>query len=129
MSHFTNMKTCFHNLDYLEKALNKLEIKHNRKLNDNYSKSEKFNLIINQSNNHDIMFNWNDKEYELVIDSSFWEQDYPVEIFIDKIARQYANEVIVNEGEKLGFQPVKYQQNRDGSNTVVLERWNNAKKS
>jgi len=35
-----------------------------------------------------------------------------------------ASEVIVSESQKLGFQPVKYQQNQDGSNTVVLERWN-----
>jgi len=49
---------------------------------------------------------------------------YPLESFIDKIAQQYASEVIVSESQKLGFQPVKYQQNQDGSNTVVLERWN-----
>ena len=81
---------------------------------------------MNQSNGHDIMFNWNGKEYELIVDISFWKQVCPVETFIDKIAQQYANEVIISEGEKLGFQPVKYQQNRDGSKTVVLERWNNA---
>ena len=126
MSHFTNMKTCFHNLDYLEKALNKLKINNYRKLNENNLQQEKFNLVMNQSNGHDIMFNWNGKEYELIVDTSFWEQDCPVETFIDKIAQQYANEVIISEGEKLGFQPVKYQQNQDGSKTLVLERWNNA---
>ena len=31
MSHFTNMKTRFQNLAYLEKALNRLDILHNRK--------------------------------------------------------------------------------------------------
>ena len=55
---------------------------------------------------------------------SFWEQPYPVESFIDKVAQQYAGEVIIGESQKLGFQAVKYQQNSDGSNTVVLERWN-----
>ena len=125
MSHFTNMKTHFHNLDYLEKALNKLEINNYRSLNENDLQQEKFNLIINQSNGHDIMFNWSGEEYELIVDTSFWKQDCPVETFIDKIAQQYANEVIISEGEKLGFQPVKYQQNQDGSKTLVLERWNN----
>jgi hypothetical protein len=33
-------------------------------------------------------------------------------------------EVIIGESEKIGFQPIKYQQNADGSNTLVLERWN-----
>jgi hypothetical protein len=72
---------------------------------------------------------WNGQEYELVVDMSFWEQPYPIESFIDKIAQQYAGEVIIGESQKIGFQPIKYQQNADGSNTLVLERWNNQKKS
>ena len=120
MSHFTNMKTSFQNLTYLEKALNKLEILHQKQKNT--TKLEKSNLIINQSNGYDIEFSWNGQEYELVVDMSFWEQPYPVESFIDKVAQQYAGEVIIGESQKLGFQPVKYQQNNDGSNTVVLER-------
>ena len=122
MSHFTNMKTSFQNLTYLEKALNKLEILHQKQKS--ITGSEKSNLIINQSNGYDIEFAWNGQEYELVVDMSFWEQPYPVESFIDKVAQQYAGEVIIGESQKLGFQPVKYQQNSDGSNTVVLERWN-----
>lgn len=122
MSHFTNMKTSFQNLTYLEKALNKLEIVHKKQ--ETTTELSKSNLIINQSNGYDIEFAWNGDEYELVVDMSFWEQPYPIESFIDKIAQQYASEVIVSESQKLGFQPVKYQQNLDGSNTVVLERWN-----
>ena len=122
MSHFTNMKTSFQNLTYLQTALNKLEIKYQKKqLN---TELEKDSLVINQSNGYDIEFCWNGHEYNLVVDMSFWEQPYPVESFIDKVARQYAGEVIIGESQKLGFQPVKYQQNNDGSNTVVLERWN-----
>ena len=122
MSHFTNMKTSFQNLTYLEKALNKLEILHQKQKNT--IELEKSNLVISQSNGYDIEFAWNGQEYELVVDMSFWEQPYPVESFIDKVAQQYAGEVIIGESQKLGFQPVKYQQNSDGSNTVVLERWN-----
>ena len=119
MSHFTTMKTSFQNLAYLEAALNKLEITHKKQSQKNIA-----NLIINQSNGYDIEFAWNGNEYELVVDMSFWEQSCPVESFIDKISQQYAGEVIVGESQKLGFQPIKYQQNQDGSNTVVLERWN-----
>lgn len=122
MSHFTNMKTSFQNLTYLEKALNKLEIAHKKQ--ETTAELSKSNLIINQSNGYDIEFAWNGDEYELVVDMSFWEQPYPVESFIDKVAQQYAGEVIISESQKLGFQAVKYQQNNDGSNTVVLERWN-----
>lgn len=127
MSHFTTINTRFQNLCYLEKALNRLDITNKRQktvTNDYLSKSYAINLIIAQSNGYDIKFCWNGQEYELVVDMSFWEQDYPIESFIDKIAQQYAGEVIIGESQKIGFQPIKYQQNQDGSNTLVLERWN-----
>jgi hypothetical protein len=125
MSHFTHMKTRFQNLFYLEKALNKLNIVHNEQKNTSMeSNSYDANLVIPQSNGYDIEFAWNGKEYDLVADMSFWEQPYPIESFIDKVAQQYAGEVIIGESEKMGFQPIKYQQNTDGSNTLVLERWN-----
>ena len=125
MSHFTHMKTRFQNLFYLEKALNRLNIvyKQNKKITSN-SKSYNVNLVISQSNDYDIEFSWNGQEYELVADMSFWEQPYPVESFIDKVSQQYAGEVIIGESQKIGFQPIKYKQNNDGSNTLILERWN-----
>ena len=125
MSHFTHIKTRFQNLFYLEKALSKLNISHEKqkKMIDE-SKSYNTNLMISQSNGYDIEFVWNGQEYELVADMSFWEQSSPVESFIDTISQQYAGEVIIGESQKMGFQPIKYQQNSDGSNTLVLERWN-----
>ena len=121
MSHFTHMKTCFRNLTYLAKALNRLNIDY-KEQEENITNST--NLVIPQSNGYDIEFVWNGDVYELVIDMSFWEQPYPVETFIDKVSKQYAGEVIIGESHKMGFQPIQYQQNIDGSNTVVLERWN-----
>jgi hypothetical protein len=123
MSHFTHMKTRFQNLFYLEKALNRLNITNEKK---NFTNSD-VNLVISQSNGYDIEFAWNGREYELVVDMSYWEQPYPIETFIDKVAQQYAGEVIIGESQKTGFQPIKYQQNADGSNTLILERWNNEK--
>ena len=126
MSHFTHIKTRFQNLFYLEKALNRLNITHKeQEKNTMSSDSYNVNLVIPQSNGYDIEFTWNGQEYELVVDMSFWEQAYPIESFIDKIAQQYAGEVIIGESQKIGFQPIKYQQNGDGSNTLVLERWTN----
>ena len=125
MSHFTHMKTHFQNLFYLKKALNRLNIDFSQQnsttLNSDTSQT---NLIIPQSNGYNIEFSWNGQEYELVVDMSFWEQAYPIESFMDRIAQQYAGEVVIGESQKIGFQPVKYQQNSDGSNTLVLERWN-----
>lgn len=128
MSHFTHIKTRFQNLFYLEKALSKLNILHKEQektiSNSNLDIFTK-NVVIPQSNGYDIEFVWNGQEYELVVDMSFWEQPCPIESFIDKIAQQYAGEVIIGESQKIGFQPIKYQKNADGSNTLILERWNN----
>nr|QUS63741.1 hypothetical chloroplast RF35 [Haslea silbo]QUS63946.1 hypothetical chloroplast RF35 [Haslea silbo] len=126
MSHFTYIKTRFQNLFYLEKALNRLNITHKQQQINTNSELSSYNtnLVISQSNGYDIEFTWNGQEYELVADISFWEQPYPVENFIDKISQQYAGEVIISESQKIGFQPIQYKQNSDGSNTLILERWN-----
>ncbi len=87
MSHFTHIKTRFQNLFYLEKALNKLNITYKQEkkiINNSNSKIYNIDLVISQLNGYDIKFSWNGQKYELVADMSFWEQDYPVETFIDK---------------------------------------------
>ena len=127
MSHFTNFKTSFKNLLHLENALNKLEIPYKREkkvIEGNNSKLYNVNLVIPQSNNYDITFNWNGEEYELILDASFWIQPYPVESFINKLSQHYANDVIITESQKIGFQPIKSKQHVDGSNTITLQRWN-----
>ena len=125
MSHFTHIKTCFQNLFYLEKALSKLNVTYEKqKKVSGGSKSYNTNLVISQLNKYDIEFIWNGQEYELVVDMSFWKQSLPVKTFIDAISQQYAGEVIIQESQKIGFQPIKYQENSDGSNTLILERWN-----
>ena len=127
MSHFTNLKTSFKNLLHLENALNKLEIPYKREKKVIESKNSKLyniNLVIPQSNNYDITFQWNGEEYELVLDTSFWIQPYPIESFINKLSQHYANDVIITESQKIGFQPIKSKQHVDGSNTITLQRWN-----
>ena len=127
MSHFTNLKTSFKNLLHLENALNKLNIVYKREkkmVEGNNSKLYNVNLVIPQSNNYNITFNWNGEEYELILDTSFWIQPYPVENFINKLSQHYANSVIIAESQKIGFQPIKSKQHVDGSNTITLQRWN-----
>ena len=127
MSHFTYIKTRFENLFYLKKALNKLNILQKEQettISNSNSETYTKNLLIPQSNGYDIEFVLNGQEYELVVDRSFWEQQWPIESFIDKIAQQYASEVIIGESQKMGFQPMKHKENTDGSNRLVLERWN-----
>lgn len=122
MSHLTYLNTRFQNLSYLEKALSKLNIVYN--LQESSPELSKKNLLIPQANGHEIEFSWNGKEYELVVDLSFWNQPYPVQSFIDKVAQNYANENVIGESQKIGFQVINSQKNFDGSQTLVLERWN-----
>ena len=122
MSHLTYMKTRFQNLSYLEKALSKLDIAFNQQKS--HSEPSQRNLVIPQANGHDIKFCWKGQEYELVADLSFWNQPYPVQSFIDKIAQNYANENVIGESQKIGFQVINAQKNSDGSQTLILERWN-----
>ena len=124
MSHFTYLKTRFQNLFYLQKALSKLNIVYKEETINN-SESSNVDLVIPQSNGYDTKFCWNGQEYELAVDITLWNETYSIESFIDKIGQQYAGEVIIGESQKIGFQPVKYQQNVDGSHTLILERWNN----
>ena len=125
MSHFTNMKTRFQNLFYLEKALTRLNIQYKKQVVPvSENEADNANLVIAQPNGYDISFCWNGQEYELVADMSYWKQPYPVESFIDKIGQQYAGETIIGESQKIGFQPIKTKQHVDGSNTITLQRWN-----
>ena len=128
MSHFTYMKTSFQSLIYLEKALNKLNITCKQQkdtINDSNHENSNLNLIIKQSNGYEIKFDWNGQEYELIADMSFWEQPWLPQTLIDKVSQQYAGELIIGESQKTGFQPIKYEQNSNGSNILILERWNN----
>ncbi|MFM7682023.1 MAG: DUF1257 domain-containing protein [Bacteroidota bacterium] len=122
MSHLTYLKTRFQNLSYLEKALRKLNIVYHQD-----QSGQEFapkNLVIPQANGHSMEFCWNGNDYELVVDLSFWNQPYPVQSFMDKVAQNYANENVIGESQKIGFQVINSQKNSDGSQTLVLERWN-----
>ena len=127
MSHLTSMKTSFQKLVCLEKALTKLNIPYNRKqLQKKHPRTGvQINLIIPQSNQHDIEFNRNENSdsYELVVDVSFWAQPYPIEIFLEKVTQKYAMEHLVGESQKLGFQVIDSQKKLNEVNKLIMERW------
>ena len=120
MSHFTNIQTCFQNLLYLEKALDKLEIP-NFKSNE---LTETKSLILPQGENKNISFNWDGEAFALNVDADYWNQKYSVNHFLARITQEYATEAIVGESQKQGFKPVEIKQNDDGSRTISLQRWN-----
>ena len=123
MSHFSYIKTRILSLDYLQKALEQLSIEYDTFESALQNSDNQSSLKIRQKNGYDIDFNWNGTEYELVTDLSFWEQKWSLTTFVGKISQAYANETIINESNKQGFEFIKKTENRDGSVTVVLERW------
>jgi hypothetical protein len=124
MSHFSYIQTQFQNLFYLEKALNKLNIPYRQEeVVVSTSGLSQIDLVIPQSNDYNISFCWNGKEYDLVTDLSFWKQTLPHEIFLNNVSQEYATEVVIGEGQKIGFEPTQYKTNIDGSKTIVLERY------
>lgn len=130
MSHLTSLQTSFQRLTYLQKALEKLNIRYNQKqLQEKHNPDgAEINLIIPQSNGYDLEFAWDGKNYELVADLSFWSQPYPVETFLEKVTQTYAMERLVGESQNLGFQVINSQKNLQGITLVSLERWNENKK-
>lgn len=126
MSHLTYINTRFKNLFYLQKALNKLNVTYKTKkkwISD--SKSYCTDLVVSQSNGYDITFSWNGQNYDLISDFMFWQQPIALETFTNKLSQKYAKQVIVGESEKIGFQLTQYQKNSDGSQKLILERWEN----
>ena len=123
MSHFSYIQTQYQNLFYLKKALNNLNISYLQ--NNSFDSKQglsKNSLIIPQSNGSNIYFCWNGNEYDLVSDFSFWIQAASYTTFLQNISKEYATTIITNEGQKIGFQPIQYQTNHDGSRTITLER-------
>jgi len=127
MSHFTHIKTRFQNSFYLKKVLTKLNINYTPKYVKNSIIKPKI-LSISHSTQNQTIFKWNGNEYEFIVDLEFWKQDYSVETFLNKIAQQYTTELIIGENKKMGFEPIIQKINSDGSNSLILERWNTKKK-
>lgn len=120
MSHFTNIQTCFQNLFYLEKALDKLEIPNFK----NNQLVETNSLILPQGENNNITFNWDGEAFALNVDSHYWNQKYSVNHFLARVTQEYATEAIVGESQKQGFKPVEIKEHDNGCRTISLQRWN-----
>lgn len=126
MSHFSQIKTQIRNLTSLETALNDLGInwKSESKTVKGYrGQTRNAELTIEQDNGYDIGFSWNGKEYELVADLQYWQQNLSVEGFIKQVTQRYAYHTVINETARQGFQVAEQQQNQDGSIRLLVQRW------
>ena len=126
MSHFSQIKTKILKIECLQEALSDLGVDWKAGVNEvrgYQGQTSTAELIIQQNNGHDIGFKWNGKEYELVTDLQYWQQDLTVECFLRNLTQIYACKVILKETSKTGFQVVEQKNNADGSIRLLVQRW------
>ena len=126
MSHFTKIKTKLYNLEILKRSLNDLELETeltSKQIRGYKQQLHDAELVIKQSNNHDIGFAWNGNQYELVTDLMFWSQPYSVEKFLNQVNQRYAYNSIVQMSEREGFQLAQSENPQDGSVRLLLRKF------
>ncbi|KJH70011.1 DUF1257 domain-containing protein [Aliterella atlantica] len=126
MSHFSQIKTQIRNLESLEAALTDLGIEWKsgpQSVRGYRGQTRNAQIAIEQENGYDLGFSWNGKEYELVADLQYWQQDLTVDGFLRKVTQRYAYHTVINETAKQGFQVSEQQQNADGSIRLLVQRW------
>jgi hypothetical protein len=126
MSHFSQIKTQIRNIESLKKALTDLGVAWkggSHSLRGYQGITHTAEIAIEQDNGYDIGFKWNGKEYELVADLQYWEQNLSVEGFLRQVTQRYAYRTVVEETAKAGFQVSEQKHNQDGSIRLVVQRW------
>ncbi|MGJ5676590.1 MAG: DUF1257 domain-containing protein [Nostochopsis sp.] len=126
MSHFSQIKTQIRNLESLQDALSDLDIDWKqgpRQVRGYRGQTHSAEITIEQENGYDVGFKWNGKEYELVADLQYWQQDLSVEGFLRQVTQRYAYQTVMKETVKAGFEVAEQQKNEDGSIRLVVQRW------
>lgn len=126
MSHFTKIKTKLYDKVTVEKSLSDLNIEWDAgvtKIRGYNNQEQSAEIVIRQSNNHDIGFKWNGNEYELVADLMFWDQKYSVNKFLNQVNQRYAFNLITKVGEEQNFEYVEAENQQDGSIRLLLRKF------
>jgi len=126
MSHFSQIKTQIRNLDALKLALTDLQVDWKtgpQPVRGYQQQVRSADVVVKQGNGYDLGFSWNGKEYELVTDLDFWQQNLSVNGFLNQVTQRYAYHTVMHETAQQGFQVAEQQENADGSIRLVLQRW------
>ena len=126
MSHFTKIKTKLYDRVTIEKSLSDLNIHWEsgaEKIRGYKDQEHLADIVIRQSNNHDIGFKWNNNEYELVTDLMFWDQTYSVDKFLNQVHQRYAFNLITKVSEEQNLQFVETENLEDGSIRLLLRKF------
>ena len=126
MSLFTKIKTKLYDRGTIEKSLSDLNIEWElgaEKIRGYKNQEHASDIVIRQSNNHDIGFKWNENEYELIADLMFWDQTYSVDKFLNQVHQRYAFNLITKVSEEQSLEFVETQNLEDGSIKLLLRKF------
>lgn len=132
MSHLTLLDTQLQSFNYLQKSLTRISENFNN-ITENFEpiKSDKQNSDFLQGKlakrvwgNFSVLINWTSLGYNCIIDKEVFSKtsNSNVDLLLENVTQNYAIEAIIGESATIGFEPLLYKQNLDGSKTIVLER-------
>ena len=125
MSHFSTIKTKLKNKDLLVKALNAL----------NYEALEDVLLENPVDHMHEqvkvevgitryVGFKRSqDGTLELVAERDAWDEQIPIERFLEKVTQSYARETVMQTVQEKGYSVVSEQKSVDNTIELVVEKW------
>ena len=119
MSHLSKIKTKIKNKIVLQQSLKDLNIlsRTSPELQDIHIYSEDTSLSYN------VLFKWEENNYEFVADSSTWQEKNMLSSLLEKIQQRYAYNTILTASRDEGFQHVEQEILNDGSMRIILEKW------
>nr|YP_009315251.1 Hypothetical protein ycf35 [Yamadaella caenomyce]SCW23706.1 Hypothetical protein ycf35 [Yamadaella caenomyce] len=122
MSHLTKIKTSIKDTTILLKTLKDLGVKYKI---DSYNKGVQPSVVIVRHEHlQGTTFKWIDNTYTLHKDSDTWYDKRLLEHWKDKVSQQYACNLIIDQGQKAGFENCEeILINNDGSVKLVMEKW------
>merc|ERR1740130_1483777 len=80
-------------------------------------------IVIPQQNNYDVAFRSNGESYELVTDLQFWQQNMPVDAFMEKVNQRYAINNLIDTSSEDGFNVDNVLTARDGPAPLEMSRY------
>ena len=79
-------------------------------------------------NNLFVLFSGTRTGYKLLLDQQIFTKNFikqkslNSDILLNTTIQNYAIETIIGESSIIGFEPLSYKKNSDGSKTIILER-------
>nr|YP_009315454.1 Hypothetical protein ycf35 [Liagora brachyclada]SCW24112.1 Hypothetical protein ycf35 [Liagora brachyclada] len=126
MSHLSKIQTKMTDIETLKDTLKDFNIFYTIKHTNNEDKPSILLTNDFEGTKHiKAEFSWTNNNYELVADSSTWQDKIFLEHWQHKVYQKYACNTIIKEGIKAGFTSnLSYtSSSNDGTVKLVLEKW------